>query len=219
MTEPTYSNIVATFDLASCNDTLEGRRWYADALKIAGAMAAQFNVHPMTAAGVIAALSPNNRWERNVQDAENVIRAWVSGGADAAMNVKACTYGAMKKKAVDILEAGDFNVAQARTILDILNGRKIKAFFGCIIELDPNDPRLKKNETVDVCVDGHAYGIWQGDRLSMKDVPSIGVKLYATIADEYRQAAAFINERDDQNYSPAEIQAITWVAWRRLHSV
>ena len=215
----TYSNIIATFDIASCNDILAGRQWYSNALKLAVAMGDEFNVHPMTAAGVIAALSPNNRWERNVQDAENVIRAWVAGGAEAALNVKACTYGAMKKKAVDILEAGDFNVASARTILDILNGRKIKAFFGCIIELDMEDPRLKKNEVVDVCVDGHAYGIWQGERLSMKDVPSIGVKLYATIADEYRKATEAINVRDGQDYTPAEIQAITWVAWRNLHSV
>ena len=213
----TYSNIVATFDLANTHDTRSGRGWYHDALMIACAIADEFDVHPMTAAGVIAALSPNNRWERNVQDAENIIRAYVTGGADAAMNVKACTYGAMKKKAIDILALP--SGGSVREILDVLNGRKIKAFFGCIIRLDANDPRLKKNETIDVCVDGHAYGIWQGERMSMKDVPSIGVKLYATIADEYRQAAEFINERDDQNYSPADIQAITWVAWRRLHSV
>lgn len=217
MTTTTFSNIVATFDLASCNDNLQGRRWYSDAYRIACRIGKQFGVHPMAAAGVIAALSPNNRWERNVQDAENVIRAYVAGGADAAMNVKACTYGAMKRKAVDILDlpVGD----NVREILDVLNGRKIKAFFGCIVQLDTSDPRLKKNETVDVCVDGHAYGIWQGERMSMKDVPNIGVKLYATIADEYRQACDFINQRDAQNYTPAEIQAVTWVAWRRLHEV
>ena len=213
----TTENIKATFNLASAADRMEGARWYPDALTIATDLGARFDIHPMTAAGVIAALSPNNRWERNVQDAENMIRAYVAGGADAAMEVKACTYGAMKQKAVDILSlpVGD----NVRAILDVLNGRKIKAFFGCIIELDANDPRLNKNETVDVCVDGHAYGIWIGERLSMKDVPNIGVKLYATIADQYRQATEEINAENGTSYSPGQIQAITWVAWRRLHEV
>ena len=47
----------------------------------------------------------------------------------------------------------------------------------------------------DVCVDGHAYSIWIGDRLTMKQVPNIGKKLYKTITDDYIQATYIINAR------------------------
>jgi hypothetical protein len=51
-------------------------------------MAQRYNVTLETAAGVIAALSPNNRWERNLIDADSMIRAYSIGGHNAADSIK-----------------------------------------------------------------------------------------------------------------------------------
>ncbi len=215
MTQPTHSNIVNVFKQANAHDITEGTTWYGRANDIASKIADDNGITIQQAAGVIAALSPNNRWERNVQDAHNIVRAYMAGGASAASEVKVCTYGKMRQKAIDIMTLSKRD--DDRDILDILNGRKIKAFYACIV--GTNGITTKKNEALDVCVDGHAYGIWQGERMSMKDVPGIGVKLYLTVAEQYRAAADQINRENGTSYTPAQIQAVTWVTWRRLHNV
>ena len=195
-------NIIAVYALATTGERQEGVEWYHRANRVAAAIASEHGISLETAAGVIAALSPNNRWERNVVDAENVIRAYTVGGAEEADNVKVCTYGKMRDKAIEILEATSIIHHE-----DILNGRKITAFYRCIIGC------------VDaVCIDGHAYSIWFGDRLTMKQVPNIGKKLYAEIVSDYVEAARILTENHG-DVSAFEVQAITWCAWRRLHGV
>ena len=195
-------NILAVYDLATTGERREGMEWYNRANRVAADIASEHGISLETAAGVIAALSPNNRWERNVVDAENVIRAYSIGGAEEAENVKVCTYGKMRTKAIQILEA--------TSIVDhasILNGRKITAFYECIIGRQDA-----------VCIDGHAYSIWFGDRLTMKQVPNIGKKLYAEIVSDYVEAARILSE-DGTSVTAFEVQAVTWCAWRRLHGV
>ena len=195
-------NILAVYDLATTGERREGMEWYNRANRVAADIASEHGISLETAAGVIAALSPNNRWERNIVDAENVIRAFSIGGAEEAENVKVCTYGKMRTKAIQILEA--------TSIVDhasILNGRKITAFYECIIgRIDA------------VCIDGHAYSIWFGDRLTMKQVPNIGKRLYAEIVSDYVEAARILSE-NGTSVTAFEVQAITWCAWRRLHGV
>ena len=199
-------NIVAVFDLAAQSELASGMDWYERASTVAENLSHTYDINTATAAGVIAALSPNNRWERNTVDAENVIRAYVDGSPDDAMQVKVCTYGKMQAKAIKILEADD--LGSTYEIASILNGRKITAFFWCII-----------GEHDAVCIDGHAYSIWFGDRLTMKEVPNIGKKLYNAITTDYVDATQFINERDGGGLMPFQVQAITWCVWRRLHRV
>ena len=196
------ANIIAVYALATSGERVEGMEWYNRANRVAATIASEHGISLETAAGVIAALSPNNRWERNIVDAENLIRAYSIGGAEEAENVKVCTYGKMRTKAIQILEA--------TSIVDhasILNGRKITAFYECII-----------GRTDAVCIDGHAYSIWFGDRLTMKQVPNIGKKLYAEIVSDYVRAARILSE-NGTSVTAFEVQAITWCAWRRLHGV
>ena len=197
--------IVAKFTLATSQEVQLGCDWYPSALKIAIRIATKYGTRVEVAAGVIAALSPNNRWERNIVDAEAIIKCWAAGGTRTDMlNVKVCTYGKMKAKAVDILLAED-----VLPIVDILNGKKLIEFFNCI-----TNPLLN-----DVCIDGHAYSVWFGQRLTMKEVPAIGKKLRSQIKTDYRDATSFINEELDTTYTPADIQAITWVTHKRIHNV
>ena len=195
--------IVAKFTLATSQEVQLGCDWYPSALSIASRIGEKYGVSAQTVAGVIAALSPNNRWERNIVDAEAIIKCWAAGGTRTDMlNVKVCTYGKMKAKAVDIL-------TRDIEIVEILNGKKIIEFYHCI-----TNPTLN-----DVCIDGHAYSVWFGQRLTMKEVPPIGKKLRSQIKTDYRDATAFINEELGEFFTPADIQAITWVTHKRIHNV
>ena len=198
----TASNIVGTYMLATACEQTEGIEWYARAM-VAAQTISKLGVDVNRVAGVIAALSPNNRWERNLIDAENVCKVYINGDIDDVKQVKVCTYGKMLDKAIAILQCD--NIAD---IPDILNGQKIRAFYECII-----------GKSDAVVVDGHAYSIWIGERLTMKQVPNIGKKLYANIVADYISATHEINARFNLNLLPYQVQAVTWVAWRRLHSV
>ena len=104
---------------------------------------------------MIAALSPRNKWSRNVIDAENLIEAFTRD-SESAVNIKVCTFNKNKEKALKILEnKDDFFVDTTR---DILKGPKLIEFFNCIC-----------GNKDDVCIDGHAYCIWNGSRYNKRD--------------------------------------------------
>ena len=195
--------IVAKFTLATSQEVQLGCDWYRSAFQIADRISDKYGLPTETVAGVIAALSPNNRWERNIIDAEALIKVWAAGGSDAdILAVKCCTYPVMRQKALDILKGSD--------IVKTLNGPKIIEFFNCI-----TNPMLN-----DVCIDGHAYSIWLGQRVIMKDVPNIKAKkLRSQIKTDYRDATAFINDELNETFTAATIQAITWVPHKRIYNV
>ena len=192
-------SITAVYNLASVSDKNQGLKWYADANAFAHDLADRYDVSRLKVHGVIAALSPRNRWERNMQDAESMVKVYSAGGDyDDLMNLKVCTFTKNKIKAAKILT---LDCASDTQIKAILSGPKMIEFYHCIQELD------------DVCIDGHAYSIWVGDRITLANVPSIGKKLRQTIKADYTQAAKNLG------VSPYQVQAITWVTWRRLHNV
>ncbi len=197
MTSRNQKHIQALLDLASAAETAGGLTWYQQANQVAITLADRYEIKEEQAAGVIAALSPRNKWERNLIDAENLIAAYVAGGAEACEDVKVCTFGANKAKAVRILEEAFADGG----VFIILSGPKLKEFYGCIRGLD------------DVCIDGHAYSIWFGDRVTLAKVPSIGKKLREEIKKDYLAVAK------KNNLKGYEVQAITWVTHRRIHGV
>ena len=198
MSTKNVNNIKAVYLLATTQEKIDGARWYSSANEIAMQLAIDYGLTLQTTAGVIASLSPRNKWSRNVIDAENLIETFVRDPESAA-NVKVCTFGKNKEKALNILKADqDFYTENVR---DILKGPKLIEFFNCILHVE------------DVCIDGHAYCIFNGSRTSLKDVPSIGVKLRAEIKSDFKKAATKFK------ISPAEMQAITWVTWRRIYGV
>jgi hypothetical protein len=196
-------HIAGMLQLASQADLAAGIEWYARAERLGHRLADEYGCTFEQAVGVIAALSPNNRWARNCVDAEAMIQAWAVGADPSAVTV--CTYGAMRAKACQILAMADTSQAAIATIL---NGRKITAFFLSIT-----------GRPDAVCVDGHAYAIWLGQRVTTTNTPSLGVKLYADIARAYvlvaKRSAALCGEV----LTPAQVQAVTWVTYRRIVGV
>jgi hypothetical protein len=197
------TSILGTFFLASLTEIQEGACWYSDALQFCHTIAEKHGLSAETVAGVVAALSPQNRWERNMLDAERLIDLYILGGEDAAKEYKVATYGINKDKALKILALHDLNLS---TIPEILNGQKVKAFYHCILGSDRH-----------VCVDGHAYSIWLGERVTTNDTPKITSKLYNKISEDYIEATKKINEILGTMYTPADVQAITWITHRNLY--
>ena len=190
-------HIQAVLDLASVSDVSAGKDWYLTARKAAIQLSDRYGVDVTTACGVIAALSPRNRWTRNLLDSENLINAYVTAGPDACDSIKTCTFSNNKNKAIRILAC----IPTLDVVENILHGNKMTEFFRCIIGQN------------DVTIDGHAYSIWFGERVTLANVPSIGVKLRRQIKADYLVVAA---KNDLAGY---ELQAITWVTHRRIHSI
>jgi hypothetical protein len=192
----THGNILAVFFTANAVEQHEGLSWYGRAQSVASRLANQYGYDVSTIAGVISALSPNNRWERNVIDTEALVKVYTHGGD--VDTLKVCTFSKNKAKAIAILQGAD--------PLDVLGGRKVRAFYQCIVGQDA------------VCVDGHAYSIWLGQRVTTNKTPKISDKLYDKISEDYRIATSQINSITGNFYLPSQVQAITWVVWRNIHN-
>lgn len=192
-------HIAGMLQLASVADIAEGKHWYQRAYDLAVQLIHAYQ--PLTlgqAIGVIAALSPNNKWHRNCQDAERLIKAWYVGGD--LMSVKVCTFNTNKQKAIAILESPD-----SEAIESILNGRKVVAFYRSISGYKDS-----------VCIDGHAYAVFVGERIPTTKTPNIGKALYEAIARSYCLVAERSVELCGHALTPAQVQAVTWVTYRRL---
>ena len=83
--------------VATDRQRAEGLAWYPMARNFAAEIAARVGISRHTAASVIAALSPRNRWERNLLDAEYLAEAWAAGEPQESVTV--CTPHANRRKA------------------------------------------------------------------------------------------------------------------------
>ena len=95
-----------------------GMGWYIKANEICVKLAYEYKVPLVQVVGIMAALSPNNKWERNIKDTESFLK----NGMDA----KVCTFGANKRKADDIK---NLPTCLPYAVTAILKGPKTTAFF------------------------------------------------------------------------------------------
>lgn len=194
-------HITGMLGLASAADIEQGKNWYQRAYDLAVRFIHTYDGLTLgQAIGVIAALSPNNKWVRNCQDAESMIRLWHVG--QDPRTAKVCTFNSNKDKAARILE---LESPDSETIQNILSGQKVVAFYRCI-----------SGYTDTVCVDGHAYAIYLGERVPTTQTPSLGKALYAAITRSYVLASERSVDTCGEYLTPAQVQAVTWVTYRRL---
>jgi hypothetical protein len=188
MSEVSTRNITRVFRTATADQLANGLAWYLDANTIANALANENNVSVEKCAGIISALSPMMSWGANVNIATRFITA---GGLER---------GALKT-----------NLAKSRAILagaDILttlNGLKVQNFYDCI---------LTNGLGAGVCIDRHAYDIATNTRHTDATRPKLSPKRYNECADAYRRAASILSRELGYPVSGAQVQAVTWVAWR-----
>lgn len=201
-TAPFTKRILKVFSDATPEEIEAGVNWYAIANREARALADDHGLPLYIVVGVIAALSPNNRWERNLIDAASMLQAWKDGAPVDAVTV--CTYKAMRAKAWSILETNAITPdgLSVDDVLSILNGQKIVAFAQCILGHDA------------CCIDGHALNIARGERHALTSAQnSVGKKLFRDLQKAYSNAGKL------RGYTAFEMQAITWTVWRRQHGI
>lgn len=183
-------NITSVFRSADAELIAEGIAWYADANRIADALATKYEVPMHVSAGVLAALSPLNSWGNNVNIAARML---ASGGTLDSGYLKANL-----AKAREIIASGS---------LAALSGLKVTNFYASIISAGAEG----------VTIDRHAWCIAHNDRSRTNDIPKLSAKRYAEIADKYRRAAVILSKEYNMPLSPAVVQAVTWVVWRRRY--
>ena len=197
----TIENILSVYDMATPEEIREGVVWYAQALAACKRISIDNGLPLNTVVGVTAALSPNNKWARNIVNARDMIEAYVSG--DNIESFKVSTYTKMKQKAWSILECG---TASDVEIIEILKGQKIISFFENIMGYDG------------CTIDGHARNIAYAERIGLTGAIYIGKKEYKILQEEYVKAAS-MRTTNGRTLKAFEMQAVTWVTWRRIHNI
>jgi len=116
------NSLRAWYELADEDQRDRGSVWYEKAEEEATCISDITGVEKVAAAAVIAALSPRNKWERNVHDAWDLCKAWASG--DPQESVTVCTFHSNRDKAWRILE-GERDV--------LASSPKVSAFADTIV--------------------------------------------------------------------------------------
>jgi len=207
----TKGNIENVFKSASQERIAETRKWYSDAQKFTEELSLKFNnqLSSNKIAGVIAALSPRNEWNRNKFDAEQICKEFLSNkyyqlnlfGYHFLLNSKVCTFHANKSKAIQILLSDDSKIET------ILKGNKLINFYRCII-----------GDSEAICIDGHAFNIAANRVTSLAEVPPISDKNYKIIANLYRETKNFINKEYNLNLKTYQIQSVTWNKYKHINN-
>ncbi len=181
-------NILTTYRRATPADIAEGLSWYTRANALAVELAGE---DYRQACGVIAALSPLLSWTKNEEYAK---LAYTLRGYDIEemLSYMPCLDSSARKA---------LRIANGESPEDVLGGLKVTAFFHCIAE---------PLTTPFVCVDTHAMHIAEGVINPYKKSSTISKAKYTLYANAYVEAAAMVG------MSPANMQAITWIAHRRI---
>ena len=193
----TTKNIIAIYKLANASEIKHGLTWYVnantDCMRIANTLELPLHI----VIGVVSALSPNNKWERNIVNAEDLCNAFING--QDMDSIKVSTYHKMKEKAWSILQS----MPSYDETINILNGKKIVSFF-----------RNISGDETDITIDGHARNIYYNDRQGLT-TPNTNIKKneYLDIQKAYLRASKKLGVK------AYELQAITWVTWRRIHGI
>ena len=193
---PSIANILTVYNLATDDDLREGLAWYQTAHNWCVLQAKGRDHLIRRNAGIVAALSPLNGWGNNKRKAAELIsmrgRIVIEAGKPNGIGL-----GKNVAKAVAI-----YNGAEP---LDVLGGNKVRAFYQTI--LDPQGD-------IDPVIDRHAFDIAVGERTDEKRRGILGRKgVYHEFAMAYREAAKIAG------IGSAQMQAVTWIAWRNLHGI
>ena len=182
------ANLRYWFSLSTPDERERGMRWYNEAREYASMLSNLFNKDKVLCAGVISALSPNNKWGRNKIDAFAVLKAVVD---DTPSNkVKVCTYNANKEKA--------FAIARGEIAI-LKRSPKTYAFALSIGGLDNDDVTIDK---------WHLRAVRTRSLSPRSCKTTITPKQYANLEADCQKVAK------ELNIKPSELQAIVWVTIR-----
>ena len=183
---PTAANILAVWNRATAEQIAEGMEWYGVAHTLALELSPA-DVH--RGAGILAALSPNESWERNVILARRTIAEnGLTGG----------TLGNSVTKANAIL-------AGAEPLSVMGKGLKTRSFYVNIA--DPLDDTT-------VTIDRHAYDVALDLKNAENDRLSLTPKRYEAFSVAYRGAARTLGILPSQVQAVTWVAWRSRWAWR-----
>lgn len=178
---------------SSPNEIDQAKTWYRDARLFCFQVSKQYGVSFRKTCAIMAALSPRNKWDRNKQDTETLIK-WMLGHD---VSPSFATYGNMVDKAVKIFES---DIDTKKEMLKLLNGPKISNFFLNIYDAESNC----------VTVDTWIHLAASGEYLPTKERKILKQKEFNEISDTVKELAI------EYEMNAPEMQALIWVTFKRL---
>lgn len=142
------------------------------------------------AAAVVSLLSPRNKWDRNKQDAETLVRTALSGGSINDFSV--CTFTSNKRRAWDLVLSGGKDFQPEK----FFKGLKTRSFHD---NISYPDSRCVTIDTWAVRAARDVEERWRG---------SLTPKQYKALEAEYQEVADYVGLR------PMDLQAVVWVEIR-----
>ena len=184
---PTMAEMIARieavlWDMSSDEDFEAGLAWYRVGHDI-GVMIGDGNAD--VGCGIIAALSPQEGWDSNIDKAQTMAETGKAGHTELCVS---------RARAI----------RNGQAPRDVLGGQKVRSFYLNLRHPEKNGP---------VTVDRHAVSIvfgraLYGSELRILERPGT----YEVIASAYRAVAR------RHNLLAHQVQAITWVTWRKRHA-
>ena len=166
------SNLLSIYNSGSSNDMKEGLAWYQSANKMCLDLSIKFNHSPLIVAQVLSALSPRNKWQRNIIDTETVLRAVNEG--KGPKDVKVCTFNNNKQKAFDIAKGRrGIEKASPKTYSFVKNIAELDASK---VTIDVWHLRACFGKTVDSGLTPLRYK--QLEKLTLKCAEMVGIRGY-----------------------------------------
>ena len=187
-------NIRKVADQATPEEVLEGKFWYPQAYQDCLRVAEEYEVPVELVVDIISVTSPTIRWERNITLSGAMLKTHREGrltefiGDGYQRNIEKA-----KEMIWRFFEFGEWG--------GILSGPKVTSFANCILHY--SRPQLP-------VVDVRAFSIAAGKRYTVQTMPSVNSNRLWIIRRAFTEVA------ESRGFLPQELQAITWLTWRRL---
>lgn len=191
-TQKVINSIIRFYNEAEKNEIDSGLSWYNEAHELAKEFSIKTGYSVMNIAGVIAALSPQTSWELNKVYLVRFLKDGIHATANTRLN---------KIKAEKCLHATNVD-----EIKKILNGNKTKSFFFNIAFPDVDQIATIDRHTFAICVQ-------RPDKVKAFEALQLTDLQYEFVENCYIKAAQKIGIK------ALELQAITWVTYRRLRNL
>ena len=194
-------NVLKAYDAADEGTRAQGRDWYLqnhDVAKVIGGGDAE------KGAILLSAYSPQKPWPYNMFQAMKSARRGKALGPGEGMAIT----GANAKMA----QAG----IDGKSVDEVMKGPKTHS-FGVLLKQGDDSPDDPYGHVV---IDTHALNVAVGGNLRGKEgdkAPIDGARYHQYVADQYREAARRISEREGVLMKPHQLQAITWMVQQQAN--
>jgi hypothetical protein len=191
------NSILRFFDAANADEIKEGLRWYDEANEYSRELAARFNLPLQVVVGIIAAYSPQTGWQENKRYALSFL-------IHPKLRHKSLTQD-LKARNISKL-TDEREIYAALSVND--KAFKTKAFFLNILNPDV---------VTSVTIDRHAIGVCIQHPNKTNALSDDYGKLTKQQYEFFERA--FVKASAKLDILPQQLQAITWLSYRRLRQL